>query len=104
MVRTPERQYTTSHPWLTFSQVDLRRSGAEFWMLVGEARSKVEHLSMALLRPEIRDELLKVFLAKGVHATTAIEGNTLSEAQVVEIVEGRATLPPRAARAAASRP
>jgi Fic family protein len=62
-------------------------------MLVGEARSKVEHLSMALLRPEIRDELLTVFLAKGVHATTAIEGNTLSEAQVVAIVEGRATAP-----------
>lgn len=62
-------------------------------MLLGEARSKVEHLSLALLRPEIRDEMLSVFLAKGAHATTAIEGNTLSEDQVVEIVEGTASPP-----------
>lgn len=62
-------------------------------MLLGEARSKVEHLSNSLLRPDVRDDMLRVFLAKGVHATTAIEGNTLSEGQVVEIVEGRANPP-----------
>lgn len=63
-------------------------------MLLGEATSKIEHLSNALLRPDVRDEMLSVFLAKGVHATTAIEGNTLSEEEVVEILEGRAE-PPR---------
>jgi Fic family protein len=93
MIGTPHREYRTSHPWLTFAQVDLRWAGAEFWMLLGEARSKVEHLSMALLRPDVREEMLKVFLAKGVHATTAIEGNTLSEEEVVKVVEGRANPP-----------
>jgi Fic family protein len=34
-----------------------------------------------------------VYLAKGVHATTAIEGNTLSEDQVVEHLEGQLKLP-----------
>src|SRR6266446_6089490 len=93
MSGTIERPYKTSHPWLTFGRIDLRLAGADFWMLLGEARSKVEHLSLALLRPELRDTMLTVFLAKGVHATTAIEGNTLSEEQVIEIVEGRANPP-----------
>lgn len=93
MEGTPKRAYKTSHPWLTFERVDLTHAGAEFWMLLGESRSKVDHLSMALLSPEVRDQMLQVYLAKGVHATTAIEGNTLSEAQVIEVVEGRARPP-----------
>ncbi len=90
---TPAHLYKTSHPWLTFEAVDLRRAGAEFWMLLGEARSKVDHLSNALLRPETRDEMLRVYLARGVRATTAIEGNTLSEEEVVAVIEGRANPP-----------
>lgn len=94
MAGTHDRPYTQSHPWLAFGAIDLSRIAAEFWVLLGEAHSKIEHLSFALLRPEVRDEMLSVYLAKGAHATTAIEGNTLSEEQVVEIVEGRATTPP----------
>lgn len=93
MEGTLERAYRKSHPWLTFDRIDLSRASAEFWMLLGESRSKVQHLSMALLRPDVRDAMLEVFLAKGAHATTAIEGNTLSEEQVVEIVAGRAAPP-----------
>ncbi len=63
-------------------------------MQLGEARSKVEHLSLALLRPETAEEMNRMYLAKGAHATTAIEGNTLSEADVLEIVEGRHEAPP----------
>lgn len=62
-------------------------------MLLGEARSKVEHLSLALLKPEVADEMLRVYLAKGAQATTAIEGNTLSEDEVAEIVAGLAGPP-----------
>jgi Fic family protein len=91
-MRSSERSYKTSHPWIAFS-VDLPRAGAELWMLFGEAQSKVDHLSLALLKPEVRDELLRVYLAKGAQATTAIEGNTLSEAEVVDIVAGRAGTP-----------
>ena len=63
-------------------------------MLLGEARSKVEHLSLALLKPDIAEEMLRVYLAKGAQATTAIEGNTLSEDEVARIVAGVAPPPP----------
>ena len=63
-------------------------------MLLGEARSKVEHLSLALLKPEVADEMHRVYLAKGAQATTAIEGNTLSEEEVARIVAGVAAPPP----------
>jgi len=63
-------------------------------MLLGEARSKVDHLSLALLKPAVADELHRVYLAKGAQATTAIEGNTLSEEEVEDIVAGRAGAPP----------
>jgi Fic family protein len=59
-------------------------------MLLGEARSKVDHLSLALLKPTVAEEMHQVYLAKGAQATTAIEGNQLSEEEVAEIVAGRA--------------
>lgn len=89
---TLERAYRTSHPWITFS-ADLSKAGADFWMLLGEARSKVDHLSLALLKPALAEELHQVYLAKGAQATTAIEGNTLSEHEVAAIVAGRAAAP-----------
>jgi len=94
MSESVERPYKSSHPWLTFAQIDLRRAGPDFWLLLGEARSKVEHLSLALLKPNVAEEMLRVYLAKGVHATTAIEGNTLSEAEVADILAGHANPPP----------
>lgn len=62
-------------------------------MKLGEARSKIAHISGALLKPEVAAELHTVFLAKGVHATTAIEGNTLTEEQAQQLVEGTLRLP-----------
>jgi Fic family protein len=90
---TPERAYSASHPWISY-QLDLSRAGAEFWLLLGEARSKVEHLSLALLKPEVAEQMHRVYLAKGAQATTAIEGNTLSEDEVANIVAGVAAPPP----------
>lgn len=87
------RVYSQTHPWITFT-LDLSHAGAEFWMLLGEARSKTEHLEGSLLKPEVAVEMNRVFLAKGVHATTAIEGNTLSEADVQGVIDGTLTLPP----------
>ncbi len=62
-------------------------------MLLGEARSKIDHLSESLLTPETGERLRQLYLAKGVHATTAIEGNTLSEEEVGEYLAGRLKLP-----------
>jgi Fic family protein len=90
---TGQRTYMETHPWIDFT-LDLRRADPAFWMLLGEARSKIEHIAGSLLRPESAHELHQVSLAKGVLATTAIEGNTLSEAEARELVEGTLRLPP----------
>lgn len=76
-----------SHPWITF-HLDLRRAPASLWILLGEAKSKIDHLSLVPLRPSTAEALHQVYLAKGVAATTAIEGNTLSEEEVLKAVRG----------------
>jgi len=58
-----------------------------------EAKSKSEHVGKALLSPEASNELMQVYLAKGFMATTAIEGNTLSEEEVREALSGQLVLP-----------
>lgn len=57
------------------------------WLMIGEAMSKCEHLAGVPLKPQAAQELASIYLARGVQATTAIEGNTLSEAEVKTIVE-----------------
>jgi Fic family protein len=87
------REYERTHPWISFG-LDLRAAPVELWMLLGEARSKCEHIAAVPLLPAVAERLHRLYLAKGVAATTAIEGNTLSEEQVVEHLEGRLQLPP----------
>jgi Fic family protein len=88
------RQYLKSHPWLQFQRIDLRRATTDTWIMLGEARSKVEHLRGVPLRPEAQKRLQIVYLAKGAWATTSIEGNTLTEDEVLARVQGHLTLPP----------
>jgi len=87
------RKYENTHPWITFN-VDLRSANPELWMMLGECQSKCEHLARYPLRPDIADEIHKMYMAKGVLATTAIEGNTLSEEEVRQILDGKLKLPP----------
>jgi Fic family protein len=84
--------FERSHPWLMFG-LDLRRIGWTTWLALGEARSKCDHLSRVPLRPDTAQRLHLLYLAKGVRATTAIEGNTLTENQVLERLEGKLQLP-----------
>ena len=88
-----KREYEKSHPWLRFS-VDFSRAPASFWAILGECKSKSEHLSGVPLRPDIAKILHGVYLAKGVRGTTAIEGNTLSEDEVLQHVNGKLEVPP----------
>ena len=62
-------------------------------MDLGAIQSKIEHVANALLAPKIAQNLLFFILAKGVHATTAIEGNTLSEEQVRNRIAKKTSLP-----------
>lgn len=86
-------EYETTHPWLRF-QLELRTPLHRMSMLIGEARSKCEHLAGAVLAPDVARQLYSVTLVKGAVATTAIEGNTLSEEQVMAALEGESSIPP----------
>lgn len=56
--------------------------------ILGECDAYVKALTDIPLKPEYRDRLLRVALIKGAQATTAIEGNTLSEKEIEKIEEG----------------
>jgi Fic family protein len=87
------KTYLATHPWISYS-INLRNAPPQLWMLLGEAASKCEHISGVPLRPATAERLHLLYLAKGVAATTAIEGNSLSEEQVLQHLEGTLKLPP----------
>jgi Fic family protein len=87
------RTFEGTHPWLKFT-IDLRKGDHEFWMALGEAQSKCEHIASVPLMPATAEKLHLIYLAKGALATTAIEGNTLSEREVIQRIEGKLQLPP----------
>lgn len=84
--------YKKSHPWLKFS-LSVPLDNFRLWLCLGEIASKVEHLLGVPLRADVAQELHKIYLAKGVQATTAIEGNTLSEEQIHLLIEGKLKVP-----------
>ncbi|MXX45563.1 MAG: Fic family protein [Acidimicrobiia bacterium] len=88
------RSYSRSHPWIPFEATDINSIHPRIWMLLGEARSKSEHLAGTPLQPEVAEKFYRVALVKGAQATTAIEGNTLTEEQVAGILSGTYRAPP----------
>lgn len=87
------RTFEKTHPWLTFT-LDLGRASHDLWLMLGEAQAKCEYLANLPLRPATAKRLHELYLAKGALATTAIEGNTLTEEDALKLVEGRLSLPP----------
>jgi Fic family protein len=87
------RTFERTHPWLSF-QIDLRKAQPPLWLLLGEAASKFEHIAGVPLRPATAQLLHQLYLAKGALATTAIEGNTLTEKEVLARLQGKLKLPP----------
>lgn len=65
---------------------------SDTYFKIGQCHAIVQSLAYLPLAPEVRKKMLNVSLIKGAQATTAIEGNTLSEEEVREINSG-ATLP-----------
>lgn len=76
---------TATHPFMTFS-FNTKCIDSKTWMLLGEAMSKCQHMAGTPLKPHAADDMYAVYLARGVQATTAIEGNTLSTQEVKDIV------------------
>ena len=86
------RRYERSHPWITFT-IDLRPAGPRVWSLLGQAVARCGQIAEAALPPLEAAEMYRLYLSRGARATTAIEGNTLSEAQVRARLEGQLELP-----------
>ncbi len=83
-----ERRYTQTHSWIKF-ELDMREVSYKMWLLFGAAESKCQHLRGIPLRPAKQEELNRISLKKGVRATTAIEGNTLSAEDVDKVYSGK---------------
>ena len=86
------RKYETSHSWLSF-KLHMERASAALWIALGEAQSKCHHLAGVPLQPKNAEEMHRVYLARGLLATTAIEGNTLTEQQVRDFLDKKLKLP-----------
>src|SRR5665647_1513057 len=69
------------------------RLDEETFFMLGQCESIIQAISSAPIKPEYRKQLLSVSLRKGARATTAIEGNTLSEEEVARVDAGE-KLPP----------
>lgn len=81
-----------THPWINF-RPDLSNAPISLWLGLGRVSSKCEYIKGVPLKPVVAEKLSELYLAKGVLATTAIEGNTLTEDQVREILRNQLKLP-----------
>ena len=90
---TNDREYRRTHPWISFRH-HLERADPIHWALLGEAAARCDQVAQAILPPADAREMYQLYLVKGARATTAIEGNTLSEEQIRAQLEGRLELPP----------
>ena len=90
---TTRRKYERTHPWITF-RLDLKQAHPNLWTLLGQAVAFCRQVSQTALPPAVAQKFHTLYLSKGARATTAIEGNTLTEEQVQAQIEGNLDLPP----------
>ena len=79
-------------PHMSFRR-DWRLSEQTIYQL-GECHALVETLRYLPLSKDLRQKLLQVSLIKGAMATTAIEGNTLTEEEVQDILNNKSQIQP----------
>jgi Fic family protein len=90
-----DKAYLRTHPWLKFTtRPYLDTNQVKLWWLLGRSCALIDQIAQTPLRPRLAQEMHVVYLTKGAHATTAIEGNSLTEEQVREIIEKKSTLKP----------
>lgn len=88
-----KRPYQRTHPWLTFAP-DLGNLPFTDWLALGEAAALCDQIAKAPVDPGVAEQIHDLYLAKGALATTAIEGNTLSEREARDAIAGTLSLPP----------
>lgn len=80
------------YPHLVFSSSQWQLSKRSLIML-GQCVAYTKAISNTPIMPQFYDELMRLALRKGAQATTAIEGNTLSDEEIAKLQEGQ-KLPP----------
>lgn len=88
-----QRPYQRTHPWLDF-RFDLRQLQPGDWLALGKATAMCDQVAAAPLTPALAEHIHRIYLAKGALATTAIEGNTLSEDEARRAIAGTLDLAP----------
>lgn len=84
-----------SHDFIKFPPCLEGVSGApRIWFLCGQIQALIQQLQQTPIPPSQMNGLRNLYIAKGVHGTTAIEGNTLSEEEVGNIIAFDHTMPP----------
>jgi Fic family protein len=79
------------YPYIKFQR--LWSINAECYFELGQCNAIIQAISNAPLQPDYHEKLLNVSLVKGAQATTAIEGNTLTDKDIEKINMGD-SLPP----------
>ena len=82
-----------SHDFINFPP-RLGNLSPKMWMLMGEIQARIEQLATLPIPPAASEELRLIYLSQGVQATVAIEGSSLSDVEVRDIIEKDKTLPP----------
>ncbi len=75
-----------SHDFIKFTP-NLQGFPTRVWFVLGEIQARIENIKAAPIPPESLKELRLLYLTKGIHATTAIEGNSFSEEEVRRILD-----------------
>ncbi len=80
-----------SHPFIRFQRA--WEISPSTWFRLGQCRALIQAISSTPLLPASRAEIFHVSLIKGAQATTAIEGNTLTEDEIRQISQGQSLAP-----------
>ena len=86
-----------SHDFIRFPPA-LAQLSARTWLLLGEIQATAQTVRVSPILPAHSYELEKEYLAKGIHGSTAIMGNSFSEDEVAKLIDGE--LPAYASRIA----
>lgn len=82
-----------SHDFIKFPP-KLGEFSPKTWLLLGEIQAKIKHIKSLPIPPDDSNLLYSIYLAKGVHSTTSIEGNTFEEEEVRKIIKNELKVPP----------
>lgn len=88
----PKNDISTTHPWISF-RFEAARIPSAVWRQIGECEAMLRQIASTPMSGRLAGELYRLYLSKGAHATTAIEGNTLTEEEVGKQMRGELPLP-----------